>query len=189
MDSSFTFSPILLQGTPGKPGEIGSKGERVGWKLLVISFHWNKELFWVRRWEKGSFKSEAWAVEICHAPYPPSLLFNHSLSVIIWGSFVIHQMLYSVTLPAQLFVFCCAWKWEICLLFCDGNLWVFFPLRESLASKVKKALKEKKGLQVIPEYLVIKAIQDWWVPMDPQETLGKLDLLVLQDNQDFQDQG
>lgn len=39
MDSSFTFTLTLLQGTPGKPGEIGSKGERVGWKLLVISFH------------------------------------------------------------------------------------------------------------------------------------------------------
>lgn len=64
-----------------------------------------------------------------------------------------------------------------------------FSLRESLASKAKKALKEKRALQVILGYLVIKAIQDWWVPMDPQETLGKLDLLVLQDSRDFQDQG
>jgi len=36
----------------------------------------------------------------------------------------------------------------------------FFPLRESLASKVKKALKDKRVLQVILGYLVIKAIQD-----------------------------
>lgn len=64
-----------------------------------------------------------------------------------------------------------------------------FYFRESQESKVKKALKEKKALQVILGYLVTKAIQDWWVLMDHQETLGKLDLLVLQDNQDFQDQG
>lgn len=64
-----------------------------------------------------------------------------------------------------------------------------FLLRESLASKAKKALKEKRALQVILGYLVIKAIQDWWVPMDPQETRGKLDLPVPQDSQDFQDQG
>lgn len=40
MDSSFTLTFILLQGAPGKPGEIGSKGDRVGWRvLLVISLH------------------------------------------------------------------------------------------------------------------------------------------------------
>lgn len=36
----------------------------------------------------------------------------------------------------------------------------FFSLRVSLASKVKKALKEKRVLQVIPGFLVIRAIQD-----------------------------
>lgn len=37
---------------------------------------------------------------------------------------------------------------------------LFFSLRESLASKAKKALKEKRALQEILGYLVIKAIQD-----------------------------
>lgn len=69
-----------------------------------------------------------------------------------------HQMLYSVTLPAQLFVFCCAWNSEVCLLFRGGN--VSFVLRETLASKAKKALKEKRALQVNLGYLVIKVIQD-----------------------------
>lgn len=70
-----------------------------------------------------------------------------------------HQMLYSATLPAQLFAFRCARKSEVCLLFCGGNVG-FFLLRESLASKAKKVLKEKRALQVILGYLVIKAIQD-----------------------------
>lgn len=40
IDSSFMLTFILLQGAPGKPGEIGSKGDRVGWRiLLVISLH------------------------------------------------------------------------------------------------------------------------------------------------------
>lgn len=36
MDSSFMLTLILLQGAPGKPGEIGSKGERVGWRILLV---------------------------------------------------------------------------------------------------------------------------------------------------------
>lgn len=35
-----------------------------------------------------------------------------------------------------------------------------FVLRETLASKAKKALKEKRALQVNLGYLVIKVIQD-----------------------------
>lgn len=40
MDNFSMLTFILLQGAPGKPGEIGSKGDRVGWRvLLVISLH------------------------------------------------------------------------------------------------------------------------------------------------------
>ena len=34
---SFMLTLILLQGAPGKPGETGSKGERVGWRVSVVS--------------------------------------------------------------------------------------------------------------------------------------------------------
>lgn len=36
MDNSFMLTFIFLQGTPGKQGAIGSKGERVNWRTLPV---------------------------------------------------------------------------------------------------------------------------------------------------------
>lgn len=36
MDGSFMFTFILLQGTPGKQGAVGSRGERVSCRILLV---------------------------------------------------------------------------------------------------------------------------------------------------------
>lgn len=68
-------------------------------------------------------------------------------------------MLYSLTCQLSCSCFAVLGSKKFAFYFVVVMLFGFY-FRESQESKVKKALKEKKALQVILGYLVTKAIQD-----------------------------